>query len=145
VNYLLCANLELNSLLKKSLRTKLENIVSAQYTCFTPGFVMFSFVYIKENGATALVLLRHAYIFLLHHFLFVHSFIHQWLYSPLLGAGRYYSFVIICRGGRTPWTEDLSVSMLLPTQMTAQTQNKRTQTSMPQVGFEPSGRKQFMP
>jgi hypothetical protein len=36
--------------------------------------------------------------------------------------------------GRTPWTGDQPVARPLPTQ----TQNKRTQTSMPQVGFEPT-------
>jgi hypothetical protein len=37
------------------------------------------------------------------------------------------------RIGRTPWTGDHPVARPLPTQ----TQNKRTQTSMPWVGFEP--------
>jgi hypothetical protein len=36
--------------------------------------------------------------------------------------------------GKTPWTGDEPVSRPLPTQ----TQNKRTQTSMPLVGFEPT-------
>jgi hypothetical protein len=40
--------------------------------------------------------------------------------------------------GRTPWTADQPVARPLPTHGTAQTQNKRTQTSMPQVGFEPT-------
>jgi hypothetical protein len=37
---------------------------------------------------------------------------------------------------RTPWTRDQPATRLLHTHKTAQTQNKRTQTSMPQVGFE---------
>jgi hypothetical protein len=38
--------------------------------------------------------------------------------------------------GRTPWTGDQPVARPLPAHRTAQTQNKRTQTSMPRVGFE---------
>jgi hypothetical protein len=36
--------------------------------------------------------------------------------------------------GRTPWTGDQPVARPLPTHRTTQTQNKRTQTSMPRVG-----------
>jgi hypothetical protein len=36
----------------------------------------------------------------------------------------------------TPWMEDQPVTRILPAHRTAQTQNKRTQTSMPQMGFE---------
>jgi hypothetical protein len=39
---------------------------------------------------------------------------------------------------RTPWTRDQPVARPLPTHRTTQTQNKRTQTPMPQVGFEPT-------
>jgi hypothetical protein len=44
----------------------------------------------------------------------------------------------IYTGGRTPCTEDQPVARPLPTYRTAQTQNKRTQTSIPEVGFEPT-------
>jgi hypothetical protein len=37
--------------------------------------------------------------------------------------------------GRTPSTEDQPVARALPAHRTAQTQNKRTKTSMPEVGF----------
>jgi hypothetical protein len=37
---------------------------------------------------------------------------------------------------RTPWTSDQPVARPLPRQRTTQTQNKRTQTSMPWVGIE---------
>jgi hypothetical protein len=40
--------------------------------------------------------------------------------------------------GRTAWTGDQPVARPLPTHRTTQTQNKRTQTSMPRVGFEPT-------
>jgi hypothetical protein len=40
--------------------------------------------------------------------------------------------------GRTPWTEDQPVARPLPVHRTAQAQNKRTITSMPLVGFEPT-------
>jgi hypothetical protein len=38
--------------------------------------------------------------------------------------------------GRTPWTGDQPIARSLPTYRTTQTQNKRTQTSMPGVRFE---------
>jgi hypothetical protein len=66
------------------------------------------------------------------------SCIHQWLYSPLLGPGRFFNFVILHTVGRTPWTWDQLVARPLPTHRTTQAQNKRTQTYMPQVGFEPT-------
>jgi hypothetical protein len=37
-----------------------------------------------------------------------------------------------------PWPGDQTVTRPLPTHRTTQTQNKRTQTSMPRVGFEPA-------
>jgi hypothetical protein len=40
--------------------------------------------------------------------------------------------------GRTSWTGDQPVGRPLPTHRTTQTQNKRAQTSMPWVGFEPT-------
>jgi hypothetical protein len=46
------------------------------------------------------------------------------------------SFLIFCTVGRSPWTRDQPVASPLPAHRTAQTQNKRAQTSMPQVGFE---------
>jgi hypothetical protein len=61
-----------------------------------------------------------------------------WLYNPLLGLGRFFSFLIFYTVGRTPWTGDQPVARPLPAQRTAQTENKRTQTSMPKVGFEPT-------
>jgi hypothetical protein len=48
-----------------------------------------------------------------------------WLHSPLLGLGRFLSFLILHTVGRTP------------IHRATQTQNKQTQTSMPPVGFEP--------
>jgi hypothetical protein len=38
--------------------------------------------------------------------------------------------------GRTPWTGDEPAAWRLPTHMTTKTQNKRTQTSIPQVEIE---------
>jgi hypothetical protein len=68
----------------------------------------------------------------------VYLFIYLWLYSPLLYFGRFFRFLIFYTVDRTPWTGDQSVAMPLPTHRTAQTQNKCTQTSMPQMGFEPT-------
>jgi hypothetical protein len=51
------------------------------------------------------------------------SFIHQRLYSPLLGPGLFFSFVIYT-DGRTPWTSDQPVARPLPSHRTTQIQNK---------------------
>jgi hypothetical protein len=40
--------------------------------------------------------------------------------------------------GRTPWMSDQPIARPLPAHRSAQTHNKRTQTSMPKVGFEPT-------
>jgi hypothetical protein len=44
--------------------------------------------------------------------------------------------LILFTVGRTLWTEDQPVSRPIPTHRTTGAQNKRTQTSMPPVGFE---------
>jgi hypothetical protein len=51
------------------------------------------------------------------------EFIHQWLYNPLLGPGRFFSFVIPYTVSRTPCTGDQPVARPLPTHRIAQTQN----------------------
>jgi hypothetical protein len=61
-----------------------------------------------------------------------------WFYRYLLDLCPFFSFIILYTVGRTPWTGDQSVAWRLPTHRTTQTQNKRTQTSMPWVGFEPT-------
>jgi hypothetical protein len=48
------------------------------------------------------------------------------------------SFLMLYTVVRTPWTGDQPVARPLPTHRTTQTQNRRTQTSMPQTGFEPT-------
>jgi hypothetical protein len=63
--------------------------------------------------------------------------IYLWLYSPLLGLGRFFSFLIFYTVGRSPWTGDQPVARPLPAHRATQTQNKRTQTSMLQVELEP--------
>jgi hypothetical protein len=68
----------------------------------------------------------------------IHSHSFTRLYSPLLGTGRFFSFVNLCPVGGTPWTGDQPVARSLPIHRTTQTQNKHTQTSMPRVGFEPT-------
>jgi hypothetical protein len=69
----------------------------------------------------------------------IHPSIYPWLYSPfLLDLGRFFSFLILYTVGRTPWTGDQPVASPLPTHTTSQTRNKRTQTSTPGVGFEPT-------
>jgi hypothetical protein len=63
------------------------------------------------------------------------SFLSLWFYSPL-ELGRFFSFLILYTVGKTPWTSDQPAARPLPTHRATQTQNKRTQTSMPRVGFE---------
>jgi hypothetical protein len=60
------------------------------------------------------------------------------LVALLLHLDRFFSFLILYTAGRTPWTGDQPVARPLPTHRTTQTQNKRRQTSMPCVGFEPT-------
>jgi hypothetical protein len=61
-----------------------------------------------------------------------------WLYNPLLGLGRFFSFLILYTVGRTPGMGDQPAARPLPTHRTTQTHNISTQTSMPWVGFEPT-------
>jgi hypothetical protein len=49
-----------------------------------------------------------------------------WPYSPLLGPGRFFTFLILYTVGRTPQTGDQPVIRPLPTHRTTQTQNKHT-------------------
>jgi hypothetical protein len=56
----------------------------------------------------------------------IHPSIHPWLYSPFLDLGRFCSFLILCTVGR------------LLGRGSARRKDKRTQTSMPWVGFEPT-------
>jgi hypothetical protein len=58
--------------------------------------------------------------------------------QPFVGPRPHFSFVILDIVGRTPWTGDQPVAKPLPIHRTTQIQNKRIQTSMPQVGFESS-------
>jgi hypothetical protein len=49
-----------------------------------------------------------------------------------------FQFLNLDTVGRTPWTGDQPVTRPLHTHRTTRIQNKRTQTSMPLVGFEPT-------
>jgi hypothetical protein len=69
--------------------------------------------------------------------LFIRKF-YLWLYSSLLGLGRFFTFLILYTVSRTPWTGDQPVARQLPEHRTAQTQHERTQSFMPQVRFEPT-------
>jgi hypothetical protein len=53
-----------------------------------------------------------------------------------LDLGRFFSFLILYTVGSTPWT-GINPSQGRYLHMTTQTQNKRTQTTRPRVGFEP--------
>jgi hypothetical protein len=56
--------------------------------------------------------------------------------QPFVGPWQLLSILILYTVGRTPWMGDQPIARPLPIQRRTQTQNKRTQTSMPQVGFE---------
>jgi hypothetical protein len=58
--------------------------------------------------------------------------------QPFAGPWPLFQFLEFYTVGRTSWTGDQLVTRPLPAHRTAQTQNKRTQTSMPEVGFEPT-------
>jgi hypothetical protein len=59
-----------------------------------------------------------------------------WLYSPLLGHGRFFSFLFSYAVDMTPWIVDQPIVRPLLEHRTSQTQNKRTQTFVTQMGFE---------
>jgi hypothetical protein len=63
-------------------------------------------------------------------------FFYRWVYCPLFYFGDFFSFLILYIFGRIPWTGDQLFVRPLPKHRTTQTQNKRTQTSTLQVGFE---------
>jgi hypothetical protein len=65
------------------------------------------------------------------------AFILLWLYSPCR-PWPLFEFLNLYPVGRTPWTGDQPVARPLPKLKTTQTQNKRTQTSIPCLGFEPT-------
>jgi hypothetical protein len=59
--------------------------------------------------------------------------------QPFVGPWPLFQFLdLFYTVGRTLWTGDQPVARPLPAHRTVRTQNKRTQTSMPQVGFEPT-------
>jgi hypothetical protein len=58
--------------------------------------------------------------------------------QPIFWTLATFQFFDLYTLGRTPWTGDQPVATPLPTHRTTQTQNKRTHTSMPLVGFEPT-------
>jgi hypothetical protein len=58
--------------------------------------------------------------------------------EPFVGPWPLFSFLIFYTVGRTPLTGDQPVARPLPTHRITQTEYKRTQTSMPQRGLEPT-------
>jgi hypothetical protein len=59
-------------------------------------------------------------------------------YTALMDLGRFFIFLILYTFGRTLWKGDQPIARPLPTHETTQTQNKRKQASMSQVGFVPT-------
>jgi hypothetical protein len=70
-------------------------------------------------------------------YLFIHSLTYLWVYSPLLDLGRFFSFLIFYTVGRTLST-GVSPSQGRYLHTGQHKQNKRTQTSMSQMGFQPT-------
>jgi hypothetical protein len=56
--------------------------------------------------------------------------------QPFVIPWPFFSFLILYTVGSSTWTGEQPVARPLPTHRTTQTQNKRTQTSTPRVGFE---------
>jgi hypothetical protein len=56
--------------------------------------------------------------------------------QPFVGPWTIFQFLNLHKIGRTPWTGDQPIARPLPAHRTTQTQNKRTQISMPRLGFE---------
>jgi hypothetical protein len=74
-----------------------------------------------------------------HQIIFIHSFIYSSVtLQPSVGPwSLLQSRNLFYVDGRTPWTSDQPDPRPLPTHRTPWPQNKRTQTCMPWVGFEP--------
>jgi hypothetical protein len=58
--------------------------------------------------------------------------------QPFVWPWPLFSSLILYTVGRAPWTGDQPVARPLPIHRTTQTQNKRTQMSVPVVGFKPT-------
>jgi hypothetical protein len=58
--------------------------------------------------------------------------------TALFGPLPLFQFLNLYTIGTIPWTGDQPVARPLPAHRTAQTQNKRTQTSMPRMRFQPT-------
>jgi hypothetical protein len=74
-------------------------------------------------GVTALIKLFRNYDF--------RKCIYPWLYKPSVGPWSFFQFFNPIHIDRTPWTGDQPFARPLLTHRTAQTLNKRRQTTMP--------------
>jgi hypothetical protein len=103
---------------------------------------LFFFVYVHWSATVSWLrdlqlqklLYDHNYSNIFH---FIHSFIHQWLYSPLLGPGLFFSFVIFFTQTVGLLGRVISTSQGRYLHTGQHKQNKRTETFRPSVGFEP--------
>jgi hypothetical protein len=68
-------------------------------------------------------------------FVFINSFV---ALQPFVGPWPLFQFLIFYTVSSTPWMGDQPVARPLPTHRTTQTQKKCTQTSLPEVVFEPT-------
>jgi hypothetical protein len=71
-------------------------------------------------------------------FIHLYSCYSLWSIGHPWNASFHFCFLILYTVSRTPWTSDQLVARPLPTHRAKQTQNKRRQTSVARVGFEPT-------
>jgi hypothetical protein len=94
---------------------------------FLRGFIIY-YVILTEHVCTRIIVTRWGY---------KTNYLSMAL-QAFVGPLSLCSFLILYTISRTPWTGDQPVATPLPTHRTTQTQNKRTQTSIPWLGFEPT-------
>jgi hypothetical protein len=68
----------------------------------------------------------------------LHSSVSLQALQPFLGPWPLFQFLDVFTRTVSLWTSDHLVARLLPTNKTAYTKHKHIQTSLPQVGFEPT-------
>jgi hypothetical protein len=68
-----------------------------------------------------------------------------WLYSPLLGLGRFFSFLLPYTVGRTPWKGDQPIARPLPTHRTKSHRHPYLEWDSNPRSQRSSERRQFMP
>jgi hypothetical protein len=130
---------------------KLGNILSPLFSNFT---LECSVRKVHRNYEGTELIGQYQILSFLNTVMFLHfvSLLLLWIYSPLLGLGRFSRFFILYTVGKTPWTRDQPVARPLPTHRTTQIQNKLAQYRHPYLEWDSnresqrlSERRPFMP